>query len=96
MDGVPVAKLAEWDFKLLVYYVKLCNFGNIPVVLANINNNSQRIIEDHQNLATLNEHVENYPSVIIQSHITKNIDLSWEIVNEHLEAIHGKMGVHFL
>ena len=41
---VPVAKLAEWNFKLVVYYVKLCELRSRPVVLSEIDDNALRII----------------------------------------------------
>ena len=50
--GVSVDKLAEWNFNLLVYYVKLCELKIRTVVMSDINDNSLRSIEDHQNLAT--------------------------------------------
>ena len=52
---VPVAELAEWNFKLVVYYVKLCELRSRPVVLADIDYNDLRGIEDHRNHATLHE-----------------------------------------
>ena len=52
VSGVPLAGLAEWNFKLTVYYVKLCELSSRPVVLADIHDNSVRSIEDHQNFVT--------------------------------------------
>ena len=66
------------------------------MVLSDINDNTVRIIEDHGNLATLHENTDKSLPVITQSQITKNIDLMWEIVNEHLEAIRGTKGVPIL
>ena len=79
--GVPAAKLDECNFKLLVYYVKLCELRIRPVVLDEIKNNALRSIEDHRNLATLHGNMEKPPPGITQRHISKNIDLVWEIVN---------------
>ena len=38
--GVLVAKLAEWNFKFLVYYFKLCKLRSRLVVMVYINNNA--------------------------------------------------------
>ena len=65
--SVPVTKLDEWNFKLLVYYVKLCEPRIRPVVLADINNNDLRSIEYHQNFMTLHDNAENSPPVITQT-----------------------------
>ena len=96
VDGVPVVKLSEWNSKLLVYYVKLCALRRRPLVLVDINDNTLMSIEDHQNLVTLHDNAEKYLSVIAQTHITKNIDLVWEIINNHLQAIRGTKGVPIL
>ena len=94
--SVPVAELSKWNFKLLVQYVKICELRSRPVVLADINDNSLRSIEYHQNLVTLHENAEKSLPVITQTHITKNIALVWEIVNEHLEASYCTKGVSVL
>ena len=90
---VPVAKLSEWNFKLCVYYVKICELRSRPVVLTEKNYNSLRSIEYHQNIMNLNENAEKYSPVITQTHITKDIELVWDIMNEHLEDICGTKGV---
>ena len=66
------------------------------MVLADIKDNSLSIIADHRNLATLHENTKKSPPVITKSYITKNIDLIWEIVNEHLEATRGTKSVPVL
>ena len=76
--GVPVDELDKWNFNFLVYYVKPCDLSIRRVVLAGIIDND---------LVTLHDNAEKSPPMITQTHITKNIDLVWEIVNEHLEAI---------
>ena len=45
--GVPVAELAKWNFKLIFYYVKIRELRIRPMVLAEIDDNDPRIIEDH-------------------------------------------------
>ena len=45
---------------------------------------------------TLHENTEKSLTVITQTHITNNIDLVWEIMNDHLEAIRGTKGVTVL
>ena len=67
VDGVPVEELAEWNFKLLVYSVKMCELRSRPVVLADIDDNDLSNIEDHRNLATLHENMEKSPPGITQS-----------------------------
>ena len=42
---------------------------------------------------TFHENAEKSPTVITHIYTTNNIDLVWEIVNEHLEAICGIKGV---
>ena len=66
------------------------------MVLADIDYNSLSIIEYHRNHATLHDTMEKSLPVITQIQITKNIDLVWEIVNEHLESIHFTEGVPVL
>ena len=67
VDDAPVDKLAEWNFKLLVYYDKICELRSSLMVLADINDNSLRRIEDNQNLATFHVNSDNSPLVITQS-----------------------------
>ena len=86
---VSVGKLAKWNFKLLVYYAKLCELRIRPVFLDEINDNALSSIEDHHNISTLRDNIEESLPVITQILITNNIDLVWEIVNGHLEAIYG-------
>ena len=66
------------------------------MVLADINENLLGSIEEHWNLRNLHKNREKSPPVTTQTHITNNIDLVWEIVNEHIEAIRGKKGVPVL
>ena len=44
VDSIPVEKLAKRSFKLLVFYVKLCELRSRPVVLSEIDDNALRII----------------------------------------------------
>ena len=81
---IPVANLAEWNFKLIVYYVKLCELRIRPVVLAVIDGNALKRIEYYLNHLALHNNMEKYLPVITQSQITKKIDIVWDIVNEHL------------
>ena len=75
--GAPVTELAELNFKLLVYYVKLCELRSRPVVLDDIGDNALRSIKYHRNYATIHGNTEKSPPVITQIQITKNIDLVW-------------------
>ena len=50
-----MAELDEWNFKLLIYYAKLCELRRRPVVLADINYNALKMIEYKWNLVTLND-----------------------------------------
>ena len=43
--GVLVKELAKWNFRLLVYYAKLCDLRIRPVILADTNDNSLRSIK---------------------------------------------------
>ena len=64
--------------------------------MAGINDNALKMIEDHRNLVTLHDNAQKSPPVITQTQITKNIDLVWQIVNDHQEAIRGTNGVPVL
>ena len=93
VNGITVAELPKWNFKLLVYYVKLCELSSRPVVTAGMDDNTLIIIGDHRKHATIYDNTEKSLLVITHSQTTKNIDLVWEIVNEHLEDIRGTKGV---
>ena len=65
--GVPDAELEKCNFKLLVYYVKLCDMRSRPVVLEDIDNNALNSIEYHWDLVILHNNTEKSPPVITKT-----------------------------
>ena len=93
VTGVAVSALAEWNFKLLVWLVKLQIICSRPVDLGAITPPDLTVHED------LKDTIEKYNNDTIKmptltdAMIKLNVDRLWERVNEHLAVIRGHKGV---
>lgn len=85
---VPVTKLDEWYFNLLVYIIKNMDNTSHPIEMNGINRILLFDVEDHRTLEKTHEKILVTIPRITQSSIDKNVDVMWYLVHEHLEYIH--------
>ena len=90
---MTVYEIAEWNFKLLVYFIKKVDKTILPIGMNSIHTIRLNEVVDRCTLKNNhNNSLVNAP-VITQFSIDNNIDVVWYLVQENLESIRGIHGV---